>query len=254
MDRDYYAEYYRIEDRHWWFVGRRELFLRTLDQALAGGEKEGLAGARQVLDVGCGTGTMLTHLERYGEATGVDMDADAVTYCRERGLQRVTQISAPPWPLADAAFDVVTLLDVLEHADDDVGLLREIRRVSKPGALVMISVPAYRFLWGPQDEISHHKRRYRAHQLENVISRAGLVAERVSYFNTLLFPPIAAIRLLRHLLPRPRELRSDFNVAVNPVLNRVLAGVFAQERRIVPIVRLPVGVSILALARHPLGS
>jgi len=251
VNRDYYAEYFRIEDKHWWFVGRRELFLRTLDIALAGGRTPGAPGARQLLDVGCGTGTMLTYLQRYGEPTGLDMDAEAVGYCHERGLQRVTQIFAPPWPLEDAVFDVVTALDVLEHADDDLGLLREIRRVSRPGALIMVSVPAYRFLWGPQDEISHHKRRYRARQLGDVMARAGLVPERLSYFNSLLFPPIAAIRLLRRVLPSPRELKSDFNVAVNPLLNRTLAWVFSQERLIVPRAALPFGVSILAVARRP---
>ena len=248
MDRQYYAEYYRIEDRHWWFVGRRNVFLRALDLAL---EVGGGAAGRKVLDVGCGTGTMLTHLARYGETTGLDMDGEAVNYCRERGHQRVVQISDPPWPLPDSTFDLVTLLDVLEHADDDVGLLREIRRVAVPGALVMISVPAYRFLWGPQDVISHHRRRYRARQLREVITGAGLVVERLTYFNSLLFPPIAALRLVRRLLPAPRELKSDFTVAAHPLVNGALGWIFSQEKRLVPRLDLPFGVSILALARTP---
>lgn len=246
MEERYYSEYFEVEDRHWWFVGRRRIFMRLLDRHLgARGSAE-----RRVLDAGCGTGTMLGHLVRYGEAEGMDVDARAVAMCRRRGIDCVRHVEALPLPWDDGTFDLVTALDVLEHADDDAALLSELRRVTRPGGLVLVSVPAFAWLWGPQDELSHHKRRYTARELESRITDAGLEPHRVSYFNTLLFAPIAAVRLMRRLRP-PRELRSDFQLTTPGRLNAALARVFAAEAPVVERVRLPFGVSILALAERP---
>jgi SAM-dependent methyltransferase len=245
VEERYYSEYYEVEDRHWWFVGRRRIFERVLDRRL--GPAPGRR--RRILDVGCGTGTMLHHLARYGDAEGVDADARAVALCHRRGLERVRQAELPlPW--GDGTFDLVTALDVLEHADDDTALLRELRRVTRPGGMVMVSVPAFRWLWGPQDEISHHRRRYTARELERRVRDSRLELCHLSYFNTLLFPPIAAVRLLRPHRAGSRELRSDFELTRPGRLNDLLGRVFGAEARAVERLRLPVGVSILALARR----
>jgi SAM-dependent methyltransferase len=245
MDQDFYREYYELEDRHWWFVGRREVFLRVLDRHF--GPRTSAAG--RVLDVGCGTGTMLGHLSRYGTVQGVDASEEAVRFCRERGVEGVVQADGVPLPFDSASFDLVTALDVIEHADADVELLAELRRVARPGGTLLVSVPAYRFLWGPQDEISHHKRRYTARLLRLRIADAGWTLERLSYFNTLLFPPIAAVRLLR----RDRgddPPRSDFELTKPGRLNALLARTFSLEAPLVERFDLPFGVSILALARR----
>lgn len=244
MERDFYRRYFEIEDRHWWFVGRRELFLRLLDRHLGPD-----AGGRRVLDVGCGTGTMLGHLARYGSAEGIDASEEAVAFCHERGLDRVRRAEGVPLPFDDASFDLVTALDVIEHADDDGELLRELRRVAKPGGTLLVSVPAFMFLWGPQDEISHHRRRYTRPRLREAVSAAGWTPRRLSYFNTFLFPPIAAVRVLRRERPE-RPLRSDFELTKPGRLNSLLARVFAAEAPLVDRVDLPFGVSILALARN----
>ena len=250
MEERYYEEYFEVEDRHWWFAGRRRIFLRLLDRHL--GPAEGRP--RRVLDAGCGTGTMLRHLARYGEPEGMDADARAVELCHQRGLDRVRLVESPPLPWEDGTFDLVTALDVVEHADDDRALLRELARVTRPGGLVLVSVPAFTWLWGPQDEISHHKRRYVARELEQRVRGAGLEPRHVSYFNTLLFPPIAAVRLLRPLLPRRSgELRSDFELTKPGRLNDLLGRVFGAEARAVERLRLPFGVSILAVAARPDG-
>lgn len=246
MEEHYYSEYFEVEDRHWWFVGRRRIFMRLLDRHLGPAGAE----ARRVLDAGCGSGTMLRHLARYGEAEGMDADGRAVAACRRRGIERVRQVESLPLPWDDGTFDLVTALDVLEHADEDGALLRELRRVTRPGGLLLVSVPAFAWLWGAQDELSHHKRRYTAGELEERIRDAGLEPRRVSYFNTLLFAPIAAVRLLRRLRP-PRELRSDFELTKPGRLNDALARVFAAEAPLVDRLRLPFGVSILALAARP---
>jgi SAM-dependent methyltransferase len=244
LKREFYREYNQVEDVHWWFVGRRRILLSILDRYL------GTSNAhRRILDVGCGTGTMLTHLARFGNAQGVDMDLEAVGYCHDRGLRQVTQSGADSLPFEKDTFDLVTALDVVEHIDDDLGALREMRRVLKPGGLLLLTVPAFRFLWGRQDDINLHKRRYVARDLRNRLHAAGFDVERLTYMNAILFPAIAAIRLVRHVLPEPPKLESDFAFPAPQPLNVVLSAIFGTERHVLTRFNIPFGVSIMALAR-----
>lgn len=242
MEDHFYAEYNAIEDRHWWFVGRREVLLAELTRRL-----ESRSGLR-LLDFGCGTGTMALHLARFGEVHALDRDPQAVSYCRARGVPRVEQLDDHRIPFGDASFDVVTTFDVLEHIDDDLFAMSELRRVLKPGGTLLCAVPAFPFLWGAQDEISHHFRRYVRPQLSTRLEDAGLEVLRASYFNSLLFPPIAAIRLLRRALParRDEELTSDFGTGP-AALNGLLGRLFAAEARLLARRDLPFGVSLFAL-------
>ena len=215
MDEAFYRSYFEIEGRHWWFLGRRRLFLRLIEDRF---------GARRpidMLDFGCGTGAFLEHLERFGAVSAVD---------------------------SDASFDLATTLDVVEHIDDDVAALAELRRVLRPDGVLLVAVPAFMFLWGKQDEVSHHKRRYTARTLRAALHYAGFAVERTSYFNTLLFPPIAAVRVGRRLLRRPGSAESDFDLGP-AMLNRALGALFGAEAGIVARRSLPFGVSVLALAR-----
>jgi SAM-dependent methyltransferase len=247
MREDFYPYYFRIEDRHWWFVGRRRIILSLLDAAIGAAGQEG----RRVLDVGCGTGTMLSYLERYGEPSGVEADVQAIELCRSRGITGVQLADPPPLPFEDGRFDLVTALDVLEHVDDDERLLVEMRRVLRPGGVALVTVPAFPALWGTQDVISHHKRRYRARELRERVLAAGLEPARTTYFNTLLFPPIAALRLVRRLRPAPAGSRSDFELTREGRINDILAAAFGFEARLLSVLDLPFGVSLACLARYP---
>jgi SAM-dependent methyltransferase len=245
LKKDFYPYYFSIEEGHWWFVGRRRIIRSILDRALSPGDSP-----RRVLDVGCGTGATLEHLSRYGDATGVDADPSAVAFCHQRGLAQVFQAEAP-LPFEDGSFDLVTALDVVEHVDDDVSLLAEIRRLLKPDGRALVTVPAFEVLWGQQDEISDHKRRYRVAQLHERALAAGLVPERTTYFNTLLFAPIAATRLARRPFPHRGPLRSDFEMTdQNGPVNRLLAKVFAFEARLLTRLDLPVGISIACVLKQ----
>ncbi|UGS37863.1 class I SAM-dependent methyltransferase [Capillimicrobium parvum] len=244
MEERFYAEYFEIEDRHWWFLGRRRIILSELARALAPAP----GGTRRLLDVGCGTGTMVRELGRFGRAEGLDADPQAVAFCAKRGLTSVARLEGGRLPHEDASLDVVSAFDVLEHLDDDAGMAAEMRRVLRPGGTAIVTVPAYRWMWGPQDEISHHRRRYVRRELVALLRGAGLDVRRATYFNTLLFGPIAAVRVLR----RDRgggELRSDFELG-SPRMNRLLAGAFGSEEALLRRgVSFPFGVSILAIGQ-----
>jgi SAM-dependent methyltransferase len=239
-----------VEDVHWWFVGRRRILLQVLDRYLGKGSAEG----RRILDVGCGTGTMLSYLADYGKAQGVDIDEEAIGYCRERGLTDVRLGSAETLPFEDGSFDLVTALDVVEHLDDDLAALREFRRVLRPGGTLLVTVPAHPFLWGDQDEVNLHKRRYLAPQLRDRLAGAGFEVLRVTYINAFMFPPIAAVRMLRRLEHRLRPrtaAQSDFRYPAPRPVNFLLGWIFGIEAPIVRRVNIPFGVSILAVGRKP---
>jgi SAM-dependent methyltransferase len=163
-------------------------------------------------------------------------------------------------PFADGSFDLVTAFDVLEHLDDDVRALREMARVARPGGLIAVTVPAYRWMWGRQDEVSHHRRRYTGRSLRQAITAAGLSLRRLTAFNTILFPGIAALRITRRLAgrladggqtPDPAGLKSDFSMTKAGPFNDLLAATFSAEAAVLGMVDLPIGVSFLAIAEHP---
>src|SRR5205085_11569628 len=145
-------------------------------------------------------------------AEGVDVSQDALAFCRARGLANVRHGEAEKLPYEDGAFDLVTGLDVVEHLDDDVAGLREMRRVLRPGGRVLLFVPAFMFLWGLQDEVSHHRRRYRLPELRCVLEQAGLEVERMTYANITFFLPILLIRKLMRLTGVRAASENNVNV------------------------------------------
>jgi 2-polyprenyl-3-methyl-5-hydroxy-6-metoxy-1,4-benzoquinol methylase len=247
MRKEFYAEYFEIEAWHWWCVARRRILLRLLDRQLANWQSAN--GQRKVLDFGCGSGALVAHLSRYGQAEGADVDEEAVDFCHQRGLDSVRLVQAVSETYAPQSFDLVTALDVLEHVDDDSGLLRDLYTVLRPGGWLLVSVPAYQFLWGRQDEVSLHRRRYIAGDLLDRIQHVGFSIQRSSYFNTLLFPMIAGVRVLRRFFPDSGEIKSDFTMSKPGLVNNVLARIFSLEAGILDWCDLPFGASIAVLAR-----
>jgi SAM-dependent methyltransferase len=241
MDKLLLRQHLELEERHWWFVGRRKIVLSVLDRHVS-------KGPLDVLDAGCGGGATLRYLrERYGHARGLELSDEAVAYARERGRD-VTQGPIEAMPFEDESFDLALALDVIEHVPDDAAALRELYRVVRSGGSLLLTVPALMLLWSRHDEANGHYRRYTEVQLRRRVEEAGFEVAFATYFSTLLFPPVLAARTLWKV--RPKKVASDVAEVPGPV-NAALASLFAQERRLVGRVRLPVGVSALCLARRP---
>ena len=240
-------QFVELERTHFWFVGRRRIFFHLLDRELARGSEA------KILDVGCGAGGMLEPLSRYGQVVGVDMQAELVEFCHQRGFANVEVGSAYELPAAAGTVDLITLFDTIEHVPEDGRVLREVRRALTPGGLVFISVPAYQFLYANNDRMAHHERRYTARGLREKLVSAGLEPVQVTYFNSFLFPLILPLVLLKKLQERVIDPGEKTNLSHRPhaLLNRVLAAVMGSERHLLARRSFPFGHSIIAIARAP---
>ena len=232
-----------VDEHHWWYRGRRKVIRAELDRLE-------LAAGAEILDAGCGSGRTLQELVDYGTVHGIELDPDAAAHARGRdcGEVREGRLEELPWP--DDRFDLITCLDVIEHTPDDRVTLRELRRVCKPGGYLLVTVPAYQALWSAHDEANHHFRRYNRRMLRVAASESGWRVERLTSFNTLLFPPAAAVRLLGRRRSGA-EAKPDLVLGpawLNSVLERPLsleAAWLGRGRR------LPAGLSLLAVLANP---
>ncbi len=243
MQQHTYAIMDRVEDSHWWFVGRRailESFLSPIIQNLRSKIQN-----PTILDVGCGTGANIEMLSHFGNAEGVDVSDDALDFCRRKGL-KVQKGLAETLPYEDEAFDLTTALDVIEHLDDDVAGLKEMYRVTRSGGYSLFFVPAFMWLWGVQDDISNHRIRYTRKQIVERIEKAGYTVERATYANWTFFPPILAGRVFMKLTGIKPESENNINVSA---LNGVFGKLFSAERFWLKNFNFPIGVSIVVVAR-----
>ena len=243
MQQHTYAIMDRVEDTHWWFVGRRailETFLREIVSQI-----QDLRSEINILDIGCGTGANLEMLSQFGTAEGVDVSDEALDFCRQKGLT-VQKGLAETLPYADESFDITTALDVIEHLDDDVAGLKEMHRVTESGGYSLIFVPAFMWLWGVQDDISHHRIRYTRKQIVERIEKAGFTVGRATYANLTFFAPVLAGRTLMKLTGIKPESENNINISA---LNGLFGKLFSAERFWLKNLNFPFGVSIVVVAR-----
>ena len=238
------------ESDHWWFRSRRDLFLLQVERALnASGQRSSRSRPHRLLDFGCGTGFNLGALSAFGEVYGADrLRPERERFCLSH-----------QFPIIDAereleqyggAFDVVTALDVLEHLDDDVGGLVALGKLLAPGGQIVLTVPAYQWLWGGEDVISEHRRRYTKRNIEDVCRAARFSVEYSSYFNLSILPAMTAVVWGRKLLSRTREPRSNLSSPPD-WLNELLYTITAFEATWVGLERvvMPAGASIVCRIR-----
>ena len=243
MEQHTYGIMNDVEDKHWWFVGRRailESFLERITQSLRTTDS-----ALKILDVGCGTGANLEMLKKYGESEGVDVSDDALEFCKSKGL-KVHKGLAEELPFADETFDLVTALDVIEHLDDDIAGLKEMFRILKKGGKTLIFVPAFMWLWGVQDDISNHRIRYTKKQIVERLQKAGFTIERATYANWTFFTPILAGRTIMKITGIKPESENNVNVSA---LNGIFGKIFSSEKYWLKNFDFPFGVSIVISAQ-----
>lgn len=242
MEQQEYSTMFELENDYWWFVARRSL-VEEIVKTETSHHKE-----PNIFDVGCGTGANLAAFSRYGKSFGIDMATDAIKFCRSRGLNNLVQSKVESLAYPSDVFDVVTALDVLEHIDDDLAAMQELYRVCKPGGMLLVTVPAYGFLWSEHDEALHHRRRYAAYELRNKLTLTGFNIERCSYFITIFFFPILFIRILQGIFKKSTHPKTS-HIELPNVVNQLLIGILAFEQLLFKFINLPFGVSIVCTAR-----
>lgn len=249
MEQQFEDHYHNIESSHWWFVSRRQAVHDLVVEAR-------LDCDARILEIGCSGGLLMEQFQREGftRVEGIDISQEGIDLCREKNLSAQV-MDAQKLDFPDASFDFLTASDVLEHLADEGEALREWRRVLKPGGILLVFVPAFMFLWTSHDVANKHYRRYRAPELNRRMQAAGFTILRSSYWNALLFPPIALVRAFKKLITGGRIPagggHGDFFVPPK-VLNRTLLGLVSLENSLLRMgVNWPVGVSAMALGRNP---
>ncbi|HWA81822.1 MAG TPA: methyltransferase domain-containing protein [Fimbriimonadaceae bacterium] len=240
MNPDEYTRMFEMEDRYWWFVGRRRIALALFDRFRPGGD--------QFLDLGCGTGVVLTELGSRGKPVGLDMSPLALGFCRKRGIERLVRGDATAMPLQTGWAAAIIALDVFEHIEDDGKAFAEAYRSLAPGGILVLSVPAFQSLWGPHDVALMHFRRYTRRELDAKLVKAGFRIERLSYSVFFLFPIVVIVRFFEKRKKGPAKASL---AALPKWLNGFLIGIQTVEAFLISKLSLPWGSSLIAVARKP---
>ncbi|MFO7606006.1 MAG: class I SAM-dependent methyltransferase [Desulfurivibrionaceae bacterium] len=238
MRQEVYREMFANEELHWWFAARRTIIGGVLAAYYP-------HGAGSILEAGCGTGGNLELLSGFGTVHGMELDEEALDMANSRKICPVLRGRLPDNIPFGQLFDLICLFDVLEHIEEEAATLKGIGNKLQTGGGVLLTVPAYKFLWSGHDVSHRHKRRYVRGELLRLVEDAGFRIIHATYFNTLLFPAVGAVRGINNLLGSA----GGSDAAMPPLpLNMLLMKIFSIERHLVPRFNLPFGVSILVLA------
>lgn len=239
MERAVYERMRELETAHWWFVGRRNVLTRLLS-----GLK--LPKDAKILEAGCGVGGNIAMLAQFGQVSALEPDAPSREHVAQRtGVTPVEGFLPHQVPYADKSFDAVCAFDVVEHVEDDDGALAKLAALTKPGGYLVVTVPAYAWMWSRHDEIHHHKRRYTRGQILAKVRAAGIEPIKASYFNAALFPLAAVVRALKKLTGARAE---DDAMPPGP-LNAIFTWLFSLEAAWLAHASLPFGLSIVVIGR-----
>ena len=231
------------EENHWWYESRRVIFISVLKKVLTGFSRDG-----KIYDIGCcGGGNFAVWSSFSDSCIGIDMSEKALDSCRKFGYKELILTDAGDLSkIISNDASLVTLCDVLEHLEDDKRALEEAYRIVKPGGFIFVTAPAFGFLWGGADRLSLHKRRYSRKRLIQLLRGAHFKPVRSTYFNTFLFLPILAVRLMERFLKLNSSMEYE---PLHGVLNGVLKTIFSFERHLIKYINLPFGVSLMAIAK-----
>lgn len=237
MEKKEYENMYLLEKRHWWFAGKRKIIYSMISKMSF---PQGL-----ILDFGCGTGGLLEELSSKYQAVGMDISPEAIGFARKRGLKNV-EIIEKNWQL-ERKYSLIVASDVMEHIEDDVFAFNKLWDALLPGGKLLITVPAFQFLWSKHDVVLHHYRRYDRDLLEEHSRLAGFCWSYISYYNFFLFPPAFIVRLLQKLFSLSK-IESN-TVSLPPTFfNKIFYLIFQSEKYFLGKLCFPFGLSLFAIA------
>ena len=234
MEKDFEKKHHFFEENYWWFRARRDMILDLIEKRPKNSE---------ILDLGCATGATMEFLQKNGftNVAGIDNSPEAIEICKNKGLNAILA-DASEFNSKQNGFDVIIMADVLEHIKDDEGVLRGCKNLLKAGGIIIVTVPAFAWLWGKNDEENLHYKRYTRLGLSDLLKKIGLNPIKISYWNFILFLPIAMMIFLSNISKsNPRFFSNSF-------LNNFLTGLMKIENRFFRMFNLPVGISVIAVA------
>lgn len=237
-----YHTNYQLEDNYWWFLARREIISKTIKKSLK------IATDEYILDVGCGTCGMAEYLSKDFNVVAIDTSELALEYCKKRGVENSFLSTLDSFPKDKYNIKAITILDVIEHIEDDKSIVKQLYDLLPTGGYIIASVPAYQFLWSFHDEVHKHYRRYRLSNFRRLISNAGFQIQFATYFNSFLFPVALAKRFIDKLFNL--EKRNEYAIEIVPKpINTIFTKIFEFEKTFFPKISFPFGLSILLVAK-----
>tara|TARA_S200000501_G_scaffold368487_1_gene406406 strand:+ start:2064 stop:2792 length:729 start_codon:yes stop_codon:yes gene_type:complete len=239
MDKENYKSEISLMNNHWWFVSRKLILKNILDQYVDKSNK------LNILEIGCGSGGNLNFLSKYGTLSALELDDNARAHATSKNICKVDYGKLPYDIPFDKRFDIICLFDVLEHIEEDILSLTTIHEYLNKGGKIILTVPAYMFLWSRHDMYSHHKRRYNMSQINRMLKSTGYNVKYSSYFNFLLFPMIFTFRLLEKIIRF--DLRKNDLKQENKIVNYLLKKIFSFESKLLPRLSVPFGMSIVSI-------
>lgn len=240
MKKYLYDDLYYLEEKHWWHVSKRRIVQSLI-------ENYNRIKKPKILDVGCGTGKNIEGLLKYGEVWGLDNSLDAIKFCRRRGLKNLKLGHAEKTDLKSESFDIITILDVLEHTDDNK-TLQEMQRILKRSGILIITVPAFTWLWSEWDKVLHHKRRYNLESLTATLNNNNFKIIKITYLYSFLVVPTLIVRRIKEKLFNEKHYPSDFLLS-NPILNKILGFLANMEFKLAQKMFFPIGTTLLVICQ-----
>ncbi|MBN2135079.1 MAG: class I SAM-dependent methyltransferase [Acidobacteria bacterium] len=246
MEQHSYQITFEHEQTYWWYTARKEILKHLIDPLI---EMSGKRGNLKILNIGCGTGILSETFKDKGEIVSLDFSHDALIFCSQRKLKNLISADAQFLPTIDSSFDFVFGFDIVEHLEDDQKGLNEVFRVLKPGGYIVLTVPAYEFLWSSFDDVNWHKRRYTRKSLKKILLSSGFTIKKLSYYNFFLFPLAAARRFYEKIFRK--EQTEYYLPKVGKLTNSLFKNIFASEKYLLTGINLPFGVSLITIAQKP---
>ena len=246
MDKKEQKRYYELGKNYWWLKGKYILVDKFISSFFKRKNKD--INKLKLLDFGCGPGNMLDFLKKYGDVYGVDASFDAIEFCRNRNYKNTSIISDLPLKFNDESFDIITAIDVLEHIEDDERVIAEFYRLIKINGMIFITVPAFMLLWGDHDELYFHKRRYLTKNIQNKLIKYNFKILKISYFETIYFLPLLAVRKLKKFFKKNSSEKADDFYKFPKFLNKILTYTITFEYYLLKKINMPFGPTILIVA------